>query len=110
MTNTIGASLVRCGDYLYLLGGEERLACRYDPTTDTWTQLTKPRHQYDYYTGSAALVHGDTILLCGGLDSKDIRIVRATLVEIYHTQTDQWVSSDIEMPFEYYKFACILPE
>ena len=102
------ACFMRCGEHLYLLGGEERLSYQYSPLTDQWMQISGLQNQYDW-GGCTAVTDRDTILLCGGLRSSCER----DLVEKYNTETNQWTSSHIKLPFDFYtfrSFVCILPE
>lgn len=78
--------------HVLVVGGWNKCCMRYDLSTNTWTQLTRP---FEEHWNAPALTWKGRILVWGGYHS--------TSVEQYDPQSDAWTKRDLTMPKELWK-------
>ena len=76
------SAAVSVNDSIYVVGGENRTCLKYDHTTDTWTQLSRPRQKH---RNAPAVVWRGLILVAGGGPEP-----LTSLIEQYDPLTDTW--------------------
>ena len=95
VTKTSGTRAVTVAGQLYLLGGDDRLCLRYDPTADGWTILAQSPQPY---RGGAALVTNNKIIICGGRKDN----VGTDSIEEYDPSTNTWTLLPVKLPVPLY--------
>ena len=76
------SAAVSMNDSIYVVGGVNRTCLKYNYTTDTWTQLSRPRQKH---RNVPAVVWRGRILLAGGGPDP-----LSSLIEQYDPLTDTW--------------------
>ena len=95
VTNTNGTSAVTCAGQLYLIGGDDRLCLRYDPTADAWTVLAQSLQPHN---AGAALVMNNKIITCGGCTGD----AGTDNMEEYDPSTNTWKLLPVKLPVPLY--------
>ena len=80
-------SVVSLNSQLYVVGGHTRACIRFDPATDCWAVLSRPRLAHG---NGPAVVWQGRVLLSGGHDDY-------SSIEQYDPVTDQWSDRDIKL-------------
>ena len=89
----IGA--VTMNDSIYVVGGQYRTCLKYEPATDTWTKLSRPRERHN---SAPAVVWRGCILVAGGGDGKP----ESSAIEAYDPLTDMWSKWKSELNLKMY--------
>ncbi|ELT95702.1 hypothetical protein CAPTEDRAFT_110519 [Capitella teleta] len=78
---------VQFDGHVFVVGGITRSCMRFDPSSDQWQSLHRPK--FDHYWGPS-LIWNDHILICGGSNNDTI--------ESYFPITDEWEAWSLKMP------------
>ena len=84
-------SVVTLNSYIYVLGGYKKSCMRYDPATDCWKRLSKPRLKH--CNAPAVVWQGNILVAGGGGDSK----TTSSVIEQYDIEKDEWSDWDTEL-------------
>ena len=86
-----GGAVVTMQNYIYVVGGYPCSCLRYDPATDNWSKLQKPRLQHSF--APAVAWHG-RMLLAGGINNEDIS---TSVIEQYDPVKDEWSTWHVQL-------------
>ncbi|KAI0242680.1 Ring canal kelch protein [Lamellibrachia satsuma] len=84
-------SVVTLNSYIYVVGGYRKSCMRYDPATDCWKRLSKPRLEHG--NAPAVVWQGNILVAGGGGDSK----TKSSVIEQYDIEKDEWSDWDTEL-------------
>ena len=82
---------VTLNDCIYVMGGSSSTYLKYEPATDTWTRLSKPRESL---ADAPAVVWRGCILVSGGGWSNP----ESSVIQQYDPRTDTWSDWNTTLP------------